>query len=67
MTVFRWIIGIFTLLLAAGGAIAFLVHMWGGAEDWRELAQRFRRWVFAAVLLWFNIEIWGSIARTFIH
>jgi len=67
MTIFRWIIGIFTLLLAAGGLLAFVIFVLSGTEEWLDLARRFRRWVFAAVLFWFNIEIWGSILRTFIH
>ncbi|TMH26833.1 MAG: hypothetical protein E6H58_20585 [Betaproteobacteria bacterium] len=67
MTIFRWIIGIFTLLLAAGGLLAFVIFVLSGTEEWLDLARRFRRWVFAAVLFWFNIEIWGSILRTLIH
>ena len=65
--IFRWIIGIFTLLLAAGGLLAFVIFVLSGTEEWLDLARRFRRWVFAAVLFWFNIEIWGSILRTLIH
>jgi len=67
MTIFRWIIGIFTLLLAAGGLLAFVIFVLSGTEEWLDLARRFRRWVFAAVFFWFNIEIWGSILRTLIH
>ena len=67
MTIFRWIIGIFTLLFAAGGLLAFVIFVLSGTEEWLDLARRFRRWVFAAVLFWFNIEIWGSILRTLIH
>jgi hypothetical protein len=67
MTIFRWIIGIFTLLLAAGGLLAFVIFVLSGTEEWLDLARRFRRWVFAAVLFWFNIEIWGSILRALIH
>ena len=67
MTIFRWIIGIFTLLLAAGGLLAFVIFVLSGTEEWLDVARRFRRWVFAAVLFWFNIEIWGSILRALIH
>ena len=67
MIVFRWIIGVLTLLVAAGGLISFVIFIVGDTPEWLELARRFRRWTFAAVLFWFNVEVWGSVLGTLIH
>ena len=67
MTIFRWIVGVFTLLVAAGGLLSFVVFIVSGTDEWLDLARRFRRWLFAAVLFWFNVEVWGSVLGTLIH
>ena len=63
MTIVRWVMGVFSLLLASGGALAFVVYIARGEDEWLELARKFRRWVSAALLFWFNIEIWGRVVR----
>ena len=51
MTIFRWVFGVFSLLLAAGGALSFLVYIAQGENDWLKLAHKFRRWTSAALRL----------------
>ena len=67
MLIFRWIIGVLTVLLASGAVVSFLIFMLRDGEDWIVLARRFRRWTWAAMLFWFNIEVWGRVAYTLIH
>lgn len=61
MTIFRWVVGVFSLLLAAGGVLSFVVYIAQGESDWLKLAHKFRRWTSAALLFWFNVEIWGRV------
>ncbi len=63
MTIFRWVLGVFSLLLAGGGVLSFLVYIAQGENDWLKLAHKFRRWTSAALLFWFNVEIWGRVVR----
>ena len=63
MTIVRWVMGVFSLLLASGGALAFVVYIAQGEDDWLKLAHKFRRWVSAALLFWFNLEIWTRVVR----
>ena len=32
-----------------------------------ERARIFRRWMVTALLLWFNVEVWGRVVWTLIH
>jgi transposase len=67
MTVFRWIIGVLSALLALGATLSFVIFILRDQEQWIELARRFRRWTTTALLFWFNIEVWGRVAWTIIH
>ncbi|CAN5343437.1 hypothetical protein BH11PSE9_BH11PSE9_35670 [soil metagenome] len=67
MTVFRWIMGVFSAFLAGGAVLSFVIFMLRDGEEWIVLARKFRRWVSAALLFWFNVEIWGRVIWTIIH
>jgi hypothetical protein len=67
MTIFRWIIGILTVLLATGTALTFLIYVITGDNDWKKLCVKIRRWLYSALLLWFNIEIWVRVFQAFVE
>ena len=67
MTIIRWILGVLTALLGGGTALAFLLFIINGADEWLGLAKKLQRWVYAVVLLWFNIEIWRRVILVIIH
>ena len=67
MTVFRWIIGVIAALAAAGAVFSFLIFIAYDIKVWIERARRFRHWTWLALLLWFNVEVWGRVLLTIIH
>jgi transposase len=67
MKIFRWIMGVLSVLLASGAAISFVIFILRDQEQWIALARRFRRWTTTALLFWFNIEVWGRVIWTLIH
>ena len=67
MTVFRWFIGVFTAIVAAGALLSFLIFILADVRVWIERARRFRHWTWLAMLLWFNVEVWGRVVYTIIH
>ena len=67
MTVFRWIIGVIAAVLAAGSLLSFAVFISSGIDVWVDRARSLRRGTSAALLLWFNVEVWGSVVMTIIR
>lgn len=67
MTVFRWIVGVLGAIFALSALFSFVISIAFDASIWMERARRFRRWLWLVMLLWFNVEVWGSVARTLIH
>lgn len=67
MTVFRSIIGVIAAVLAAGSLLSFVVFISSGIDVWVERARSLRRGTSAALLLWFNVEVWGSVVMTIIR
>jgi hypothetical protein len=67
MVIFRWILGIFSLLLGSGMALAFMLYIGNGNDEWMALARRFRHWVYLVLLFWLNFEVWRSVVLTLIH
>ena len=67
MTVFRWIIGVMAAVLAAGSLLSFVVFIGSGIDVWVERARSLRRGTSAALLLWFNVEVWGSVVMTIVR
>lgn len=67
MTVFRWIIGVLSALLAAGSLLSFVLFIAFDINVWLERARSLRRGTSMALLLWFNVEVWGRVIWTLIH
>jgi hypothetical protein len=67
MTVFRWIIGVLSAVLAAGSVLCFVLFMAFDIEIWIQRARSLRRGTYMALLLWFNVEVWGRVIWTLIH
>jgi hypothetical protein len=67
MIVFRWIVGILGAFFAVGALFSFVVYIAFEAQLWLERARRLRHWLWLLLLLWFNIEVWGSVLRTIIR
>ncbi|HWH84861.1 MAG TPA: hypothetical protein VNU71_21760 [Burkholderiaceae bacterium] len=67
MNVFRWIIGGLALLLGLGSLLSFALFIAFDIEVWRGRARTLWRGVTMALLLWFNVEIWGPVLWTLTH
>ncbi|MDQ6681290.1 MAG: hypothetical protein M3Y67_10070 [Pseudomonadota bacterium] len=67
MTVFRWFIGVITALAVVGALGSFLIFMATGIDLWVGRARRFRHWTWLALLLWFNVEVWGRVILTLVN
>ena len=67
MTIFRWIIGVISAITAGGALLSFVLFMAFDIPVWLERARVFRRLMVTALLLWFNIEVWGRVIWTIIH
>ena len=67
MEIFRWIIGGLALMLAAGSLLSLLVFIAFDLPHWLDRARSLRRGTYAALLLWFNVEVWGQVIGTLIR
>jgi hypothetical protein len=67
MTIFRWVIGVISAVLAAGCVLSFVLFMAFDIPVWLERARSWRRGVYMALLFWFNVEVWGRVIWTLIH
>ncbi len=66
MTIYRWIIGVLSGLLASGFVFSLLAYMVGGDERWGELSSRLRHYTYLILLFWFNTEVWGRVVYTIV-
>lgn len=67
MHAFRWIIGVLAGLLALGSIASLVFFLLFDITVWLDRARALRRLTFAALLFWFNIEVWGRVLYTLIH
>ncbi len=67
MTVFRWVMGVIFAVMGAISLVSFAVFIGTGIDLWLKRTLIFRRFAFAAALLWFNVEVWGSVVKTIIN
>ena len=67
MTIFRWIIGVMSGVMAAGSVLSFVLFMAFDIKVWLERARTFRHGLYLSLLLWFNVEVWGRVIWTLIH
>jgi hypothetical protein len=67
MDVLRWIIG--GLIVFTGGLSLLLFAIFIGSDRklWLVRSQRFRQWAFVLVMLWVNLEVWGSVVHTLLN
>ena len=67
MVIFRWILGILTLLLGGGMALTFVIYIVSGTNDWLTIVRRLRHWTYLVLLFWFNFEVWRRVLLVIIH
>ena len=67
MVIFRWILGIVSLLLGSGMVVTFLLYLGNGNDEWLVLSRKFRHWVYLVLLFWVNFEIWRRVLLIIIH
>ncbi len=67
MTVFRWIIGVLSAVLATGSLLSFVLFIAFDIDVWLQRARSLRRGVYMGLLLWFNVEVWGRVIGTLVH
>lgn len=67
MTIFRWIIGVLSAVLAAGSLLSFVLFIAFDIDVWLKRARSLRHGLYMALLLWFNIEVWGRVLWTLFH
>ena len=66
MTIFRWVIGVIAALLASGALISFALFIAFDIDVWLKRARTLRRGVYMALLLWFNVVVWGRVVWTLV-
>ena len=67
MTIFRWIIGVLAPQLATRALLSFVLFVAFDIEVWQRRARTLRRGLYMALLLWFNIEVWGRVLWALVH
>ena len=61
MNTVRWILAGLSALLLAGALLSFGLFIAFDIQAWLTRARSLRRGVYLALLLWFNVEIWGRV------
>lgn len=67
MIVFRWIVGVLGALFAVGALLSFTLHVAEDSSVWLGRARRLGHWLWLALLLWFNVEVWGRVIYAIVH
>jgi hypothetical protein len=62
--VLRWVIGSGVVLTGGLSIASFALFIASDMQLWLRRSRMLRHWTFALVLLWFNVEIWGSVLHT---
>jgi hypothetical protein len=62
--VLRWVIGSGVVLTGGLSAASFALFIASDRQLWLRRSRMLRHWAFALVLLWFNLEVWGSVVHT---
>ena len=62
--VLRWGIGCAIALTGGLSVLSFAVFIATDIQLWLRRSRTLRQWVFVLLLLWFNLEIWGSVVHT---
>lgn len=67
MIVFRWVMGLIAGLSAAGALLSFVIFMLTEGRPWLQRTRVLRHWTWLALLLWFNVEVWGRVVVTLVN
>ena len=67
MTIFRWIMGVLAVLFGGGAILSFIIFIAADIELWIRRARKLGRLAWAVCLFWFNVEIWGRVARVLMN
>jgi hypothetical protein len=67
MVIFRWILGILTLLLGGSMALTFLFYIGNGNDEWLKLSRRLRHWCYLVLLFWLNFEVWRRVVLIIVY
>jgi len=67
VSAFNWIMLVISATLAVASAGCFALFIALDIDVWLQRARTVRRGTVMALLLWFNIEVWGRVAWTLIH
>ena len=62
----RWTMGSLTVLTGGLSLGSFAIFISSDRKPWLERAKLFRQWAFALVMLWVNVEVWGSVVHTLV-
>ena len=62
--VLRWGMGSAIALVGSLSIASFAIFISTDIQLWLERSRRLRQWAFVLVMLWFNLEIWGSVVHT---
>jgi hypothetical protein len=63
MNVVLWIGVVVVALFAVPAAFFFVLYLGSGEPVPRDRAAKLGRWAWLAVLITFNIQIWGRVAK----
>jgi hypothetical protein len=44
--------------------VSFAIFISSDRNLWLKRSRMFRQWAFALVMLWVNVEVWGSVVHT---
>jgi hypothetical protein len=64
VTVLRWVIGSGVVLTGGLSAVTFALFIASDRPLWLRRSRMLRHWACALVLLWVNVEVWGSVVHT---
>jgi hypothetical protein len=67
MVIFRWLLGIVSLVLGSGMVLTFLFYIANGNDEWLKLSRRLRHWTYLVLLFWLNFEVWRRVLLIIIH
>jgi hypothetical protein len=67
MVVFSWVMFVISALLGASSLGSFLLFIFLDINAWLDRARSLRRGLYMALLLWFNVFVWGRVVMTLIH
>lgn len=60
----RWGMGSAIALMGGLSIAAFVIFITTDIQLWLGRSRRLRQWAFVLVMLWVNVEIWGSVVHT---